>query len=165
MKVQAGEIFVSAAGRATEVLATLEPDDPPDWQRTVAGWFLQCPGQSPAWQHYGLAIMHLRPIEGVKPAIIIRLGATHEVMLVAYDPEQRPNPEDPRTWSPLRPFNFVGQLTLPSDGEAKKIIGILAKAVADGFLWAEPPLSGQSEPWESQLRQLEDHAAGKHHHS
>lgn len=56
MKSSSGEILVGAAGRATELILTIEDSDPPDCGGTVAGWFLQCPGQSPAWQHYGLSI-------------------------------------------------------------------------------------------------------------
>lgn len=164
MKLFCGQVHVGAAGRATEILCELEPTDKPDVSATVAAWFLQCPGQSPAWQHYHLAIIHLRPIPGVKPATIKRQGATHEVMLAAMDPDRVPQPDDIRTWRWLEPLNFVGQLELPSDDDAKVVLEILARGVADGFLWAEPPLSGQREPWESQLRQLEAHAAGKHDH-
>lgn len=83
-------------------------------------------------------------------------------MLFALDSGKSPVPDDMSTWSYLRPINFCGQLELPSDAEAKTVTEILARAVADGLLWAEPPLSGQREPWESQLRQLEAHAKGKH---
>jgi hypothetical protein len=162
MKLRAGNVEVGIAGRATEILAELEPSDPPDISATLGMWFLDCPGQSPAWRHYHLAIIHLRPIDGVKPAHISRQGATHEVMLFALDPAKNPVPDNVETWSWLRPTNFIGQLELPSDEDAKRVVGILARAVVGGILWAEPPLSGQREPWESQLRQLEAHAAGKH---
>jgi hypothetical protein len=164
MNLRTGEIHVGAAGRTTEILFSLEPSDPPDISGTVAMWFLDCPGQSPAWRHYHLGIVHLRPIEGVKPAVISREGATHEIILAALDPKSNPQPDDINTWSWLRPINYVGQLALPSDEDAKTILALLAKATANGMLWAEPPLSGQKEPWESQVRQLEAHAAGKHHH-
>lgn len=162
MKLREGEIKVGAVGRATEILSELEPSDRPDLQGSVGIWFLDCPGQSPAWRHYLLSIAHLRPIEGVKPARIFREGATHEVMLLALDPEANPAPCDEGSWKWLSPTNYAGQIILPSDRDARRVIGILARATADGLLWAEPPLSGQKEPWESQLRQLEDHAAGRH---
>jgi hypothetical protein len=164
MKLKSGQVYVGGAGRATEILHTLEPSDPPDVSATLGAWFLQCPGQSPAWQHYHLSVIHLRPILGVKPATINRQGATHEVMLAALDPKYNPLPDDMGTWHWLLPLNFVGQLELPSDENAKTVLDILARAVADGFLWAEPPLSLQREPWESQLRHLEEHAKGKHAH-
>lgn len=162
MKANAGEVHVGAAGRATEIVFSMEPSDKPDVSATLAAWFLQCPGQSPAWQHYHLSIIHLRPIPNVEPAVLKRENATHEVMLVALNPKPRPVPEDVMSWHWLRPINFTGQLALPSDEEAKTVLKILARAVADGLLWAEPPLSGMKEPWESQLRQLEAHAEGKH---
>lgn len=163
MKIQPGDWIVGAAGRGVHCAITLEPSDAPDVAGTIATWFLDCPGQSPAWRHYVLSIIHLRPIQGVKPAVIARPGATHEIILVALDPQSNPIPSDVETWTHLRPLNFVGQLTLPSDDQAKIVVETLAKAVIDGILWAEPPLSGQVEPWESQLRQLEAHAAGKHY--
>jgi hypothetical protein len=83
-------------------------------------------------------------------------------MLLALDPKHNPVPDDIRTWHWLTPTNFTGQLELPSDEEAKTVLEVLARGVANGFLWAEPPLSGQREPWESQLRQLEAHAKGEH---
>jgi hypothetical protein len=164
MKYRIGQTKVGAAGTATEVLHELEASDKPDFQGTVKLWFLHCPGQSPAWRHYHLAIIHLRPIEGVKPAVISRPGATHEVILVALDPKGNPVADNPESWQFLHPVNFVGQLTLPSDEAAKMVIDVLARATAEGILWAEPPLSGQEEPWQSQLRHLEAHAAGKHTH-
>lgn len=162
MKVKLGRIYVGAAGRATEVVHELEDSDPRATAATLGQWFLQCPGQSPVWQHYLLSVIHLRPIPWVIPAVVIRKGATHEVMLVALDPKKNPVPEDFRTWTWLSPVNFLGQIELPSDEDARKVLETLAHAVADGILWAEPPLSGQREPWETQLRHLEAHAAGKH---
>ena len=108
--LRTGNSFTGYAGKATEILFELEPGDKRDVQGTVAMWFLDCPGQSPAWRHYHLAIIHLRPIEGVKPAVITEEGATHEVILAAMDPAKNPSPTDIETWSHLRPLNFVGQL-------------------------------------------------------
>ena len=162
MKLRTGKIYVGAAGRATEILFE-GPYERPDVEATLAMWFFDCPGQSPAWRHYHLSIVHLRTMEGVKPAVITRKGATHQVILVAFDPKENPVPDDMETWCFLRPVNFIGQLTLPSDEHAKKALEVLAKAVAEGMLWAEPPLSLQTEPWESQLRHLEAHAAGQRH--
>ena len=162
MKITNSEWIVGAAGRATECTITMEPADSPDLGGTVACWFLDCPNQSPAWRHYLLSVIHLRHIDGVRPAVITRAGATHEIILTALDPAEDPVPDNLDSWRHLRPLNFVGQLTLPSDDEARIAADVLAKAVIHGLLWAEPPLSGQVEPWQSQLRQLEAHAAGKH---
>jgi hypothetical protein len=162
MKIRTGWDVVGAAGRATEIVIELEESDPPDVAGTVAAYFFDCPGQSPAWRHYHMSVIHLRPIPGVKPATVERAGATHEVMLFALDPAKRPAPDDMSTWSYLRPTNFVGQLRLEDDDEARTVARLLARAIAEGALWAEPPLSGQREPWESQLRRLEEHSAGEH---
>lgn len=162
MKISLGKKLTARAGTATELLLTWEATDKPDFQGTVAGWFLDCPGQSPAWRHYGLSVISLRDIPGVKPARIDKPGATHEVMLVAYDPKANPDPLEPDSWLMLTPMNFAGQICLPSDEHAKSMLYSLAQGVIHGILWAEPPLSGQREPWARQLELCEEHAAGKH---
>lgn len=161
-KLETGKEFVGVAGRATEIIYTPEAGDKPDFRATVAMWFLDCPGQSSAWQHYHLVVIHLRPIEGVKPAYILREGATHEVMLFALDPKRKPSPTKVESWRYLSPYNYMGQLRLPSDEEAKRGLEAMARGVAAGRLWAEPPLSLQREPWDTQLKLWEAHAAGKH---
>jgi hypothetical protein len=158
-KLTTGKEFVGVAGRATEIVHTLEAGDRPDFGATLAMWFLDCPMQATAWRHYNLAIIHLRPIEGVKPAIIRSPGATHEVMLFALNPKLNPSPTNAKSWQYLSPYNFLGQLKLPSDEEAKRGLEAMARDVANGRLWAEPPLSMQREPWETVLRLWEAGAA------
>lgn len=163
MKVRTGEEIDGPYGRAIEILYEHEPDEPMDWTATVAQWFLICPGQSPAWDNYMLGIVHLRPIEGAKREPYIAFeGATHEVILYALDPQERPIPTDYNTWHNLSPMNFVGQYTVPSDEYAKADAKVMALAVIHGLTWAEPPLSGQKEPWQTQLRQIEAHHRGEH---
>lgn len=154
-KIAIGRMFQGVAGRATEILFACESSDPPDWQASVALWYLTCPRQSPAWSNFLLGIIHLRPIDNVKPAIITRTGATHEILLTALNPACNPTPLNPEKWVSLRPINYVGQLILPSDGAAKSVLEDLALRVIEGRLWAEPPLSGQKEPWESHVRSFE----------
>lgn len=161
MEAKTGEVRDGPFGRAIEVILEGEPPSP-DVQAQVATWFLICPGQSPAWDCYFLSLVHLRPIEGGKPPVISREGATHEVMLFALDADRNPVPDDFTTWNPLWPQNFVGQYTAPDDETAKHDAKLMALAVIHGITWAEPPLSGQREPWEGSLRKLEEHHRGEH---
>lgn len=150
------------AGKATELINEPAPGDPPDWQASVAIWFLDCPNQSPGWRHFILGCVHLRPIEGVKTALVNEPGATHEIILYALDPATHPEPLNPDTWGRLEPLNLIQQIIVPSDGLASEILDSCAQQVVDGYLWAEAPLSGQSEPWKTQLLILAEHARGEH---
>lgn len=162
MRVIIGDVLQGQFGTATEVRV----EDPPtvDQTATLVSWFLHCPGQSPAWSHYLLTIIHLRPIEGVRPARISVPHATHEVMLFALDPTS-PGPSvlDPETWRPLTPYNTAEQLELPDDDEAILLLRLAAQSVVDGVLPAEPLLSGAREPWRTVLIKTAAHARGEEH--
>lgn len=153
---------MGVAGTATEIIAHTEPSDPLDWAATLKTWFLYCPGQSPAWSHYGLSVVHLRPIEGVRPAIVHLDGATHEVLLVAYDPQYEPKADDMTTWRFMLPVNLAHQVRVPDDEAAIKLIDYCAEAVIAGRLWAEPPLTGQTYPWKAALDATAEHLRGEH---
>jgi hypothetical protein len=156
-----GDKLDGPAGTAQEVTATKLRR--PDEAATVAAWFLHCPGQSAAWDRYMLYVIHLRPIPGVKPAVVHVPHATHEVVLVALDPERNPVPAKPKTWSFLHPLNVVDQVTVPSDDAAQSLARDCAQAVVDGRLPAEPPLSGAVEPWRSALIKTSAHLRGEGH--
>lgn len=130
---------------------------------TVDVWFMDIPGQAVAWRNYLLAIYHLRDIPGVKAAEKSYPGVTHELILVALDPGRNPQMLDIESWRHLVPINFVIQLELPSDEKAKELLYLAAKGVVDGLLWAEPPLSGQREPWMSSMLQTSAHLRGEAH--
>lgn len=163
MNLTTGTEHRGPCGVATQVLATLEPADPPDLQGTVGTWFLDCPGQSPAWRHYVLACIHLRPIEGVKPAVIRVPRATHEVFLYALDRDADPTPTDATSWRRLTPINVMEQIELPDDGAAAHLLERCAQAVVAGVLPAEPPLAGAREPWLSVLLKTAAHQRGEEH--
>lgn len=161
MKLATGMVLRGVAGVAVEVV--IEEVDTPDHAATVGLWFLDCPGQSPVWSHYVLAIIHLRDIPGVRPATVDIPHATHEVMLVALDPALSPTPLDTSSWRHLRPTNVVEQVQLPDDSAAAALLGDAAQAVVDGTLPAEPPLSGAVEPWRTALIRAAAHWRGEPH--
>lgn len=152
MKIKLGSLRTGPAGGARELIVTLESSDPKDWTSGIGNWFINAPGQSPAWSHYMLSAVHLRPIEGVKEAHIKVPGATHEFMMLAMDPEKKPDAEKPETWSYLSPCNLSEQVTVHNDATASRLLDMAATEIVEGRLWAEAPLSGQKEPWRSWLR-------------
>lgn len=161
VKASVGRVLIGDLGFAQEL--TFGELDTPDQAGTVASWFLDCPGQSPAWQHYNLSIIHLRDIEGVKSAIVTVPHATHEVMLFALDPARNPVPTDTSSWSFLRPVNVCEQIQLPDDGAASELLYDCARAVVNGILPAEPPLAGAVEPWRTALIKTAAHQRGEEH--
>lgn len=138
------------AGRAT-LLELSERDDPAQ-SGTVSAWLLVCPGQAAGWTHYIAAVVHLRWPK-----------ATHEVLVYALDSTRNPSPSDPASWCPLLPLNVCEQLELPSDAAAAELLELAVAAVLAGKLWAEPPLSGQLEPWRTVLLQTAAHLRGEPH--
>lgn len=163
MKLTEGDTIAGPAGSATKVLMEREPSDRPDWLATLGSWFLDCPGQSPAWSHYLLSIIHLRPIPDVKPAVVRFPHATHEVMLIALDPSADPSPTNQESWRFLQPINLMEQVQLDDDDQALVLIDEAAQATVNGITWAEPPLSGQVEPWLSILVRTSAHLRGEEH--
>ena len=88
---------------------------------------------------------------------------SHELILIALDPSRGLNPLDISSWAHLTPINFFIQLELPSDEKAMELLGLAARGVVDGLLWAEPPLSGQQEPWRTSMLQTSAHMRGEEH--
>jgi hypothetical protein len=90
-------------------------------------------------------------------------------MLIALEPEpkgrffNRRSPTDPDAWTFLHPMNFVDQIEVPSDEAAGALLSKCVEAVLTGVLWAEPPLSGQVEPWRTTLIRTAAHMRGEEH--
>lgn len=162
MKITTSRVLNGPAGTATEVLIE-GPFPRPEWAACIGTWFFYCPGQSVAWHNYLLQIIHLRHIPGTHKPYINTPHATHEVVLQALNPAKNPVPTDNETWGRLTPLNFVDQFELPSDAAALEMLEMAALAVVNGVLWAEPPLSGQKEPWLTTLLQTSAHIRGEDH--
>jgi len=161
MKIRLGSLYSGIAGTAREVIIELDARDPRDWCAGIGTWFIEAPYQSPAWQHYLLSAIHLRPIEDVKPPTIRMTGATHEFLLVALAPDNHPTPLDPKSWVFLRPFNLEEQIIVANDARASAMLSLAAAELIAGRLWAEAPLSGQVEPWRSFLRTTSELYGGR----
>lgn len=134
------------AGTATEVV--VDETGTIDETATLAVWYLHCPLQSPAWDDYLMSVIHLRPIDGATREPTINLPhASHELLIVALDPKATPSPDNPLSWRILTPINLAEQFEVPNDAAAVHLLEAAVDAVLAGMLWAEPPLSGQVEPW------------------
>lgn len=70
-------------GRATRIAL---PDIPKAAQ-TVAYWLLDAPHYHPFWSQYVLAVVRLDDVPGFPPPVLHFDGATHELHVVAINPE------------------------------------------------------------------------------
>jgi hypothetical protein len=129
----------------------------PDQTASLRAWVLTCPGQSPAWSQFMLTVVHLRPIEGVRPATLHFPGAGHEFLLVALNP-QHPVHGNGDLAGHLTPVNVCVQEAGLTDDQAVAICDGLAAMVVSGQLPAEPALSGGAqEPYKRVIRASAQH--------
>lgn len=106
---------------------------------SLAGWLMLLPGAHPLWNWYLLNVIHLRDIEGMPPAVKAEVSHTHEIIVVALDPERgRPDPANAESWQHLVPVNHAVQFAASNDGDAIDLGYAVACALADGRLIAEP---------------------------
>jgi hypothetical protein len=124
---------------------------------TISRWLLTLPGQCLLWSHYLLGIVSLADAPGVPPANKIYPEATHEIMLIALDPEGKPTPTGGR-WITLTPLNFVHQLDGVSPELLVRLAEMLARALVDGHLLANPTdYVGGCDLWTQTIRQTVEH--------
>lgn len=159
-----GRVRTGCFGTATEIV--IDEHGSIDETATIGSWFLHCPGQSPAWDHYVISVVHLREIPGQTRAATITLPhATHQMFIVALDPGALPTADDLTSWRFLHPINLAEQFQVFGDIAAIHLLEASVDAVLAGMLWAEPPLSGQVEPWASTIIRTSAHLRGEEHAS
>lgn len=120
----------------------------PDTTATLGMWLLTVPGAHPAWHSYALAVIHLRDIAGVRPAVKRIPDATHEVLLFALDPGvSLPDPDDGAHFRPafLSPANLVEQMQALTDEQAVAIVEGLARAFVDGHASPDTDFRSQTQ--------------------
>jgi hypothetical protein len=110
----------------------------PDADATVDGWLLHAPGAHPFWVYWVLAVIHLRPLAGVKPAYVRLSGATHEIIIMALNPEtQLPEIEDvgrgEATFDFLTPIDVMEQFVVRDDAEAAQLCELAIRCCVDGM--------------------------------
>lgn len=133
-------------------------EDDPGKMRASLGAYLVCAPQAhPFWSWHVLSIIHLRETPELGPANRVDFpGATHEVLSVALSPDYDAglDPDDISTWVMLRPEDVVHQVMLADDEQASELLGLAAKAVAEGMLI---PDSDWQTTWERILNRTCEH--------
>jgi hypothetical protein len=101
----------------------------------VALWLIEAPWAHPLWHSYVLSLVSLRPVEGQPPPVCYFDGATHEMMLMALDPDEPRQPMfDEMAFEVLMPANFGAQMIVETDAEATAKVAAAVAMIAKGEL-------------------------------
>lgn len=108
----------------------------PENDGTVAHWIVEAPWAHPLWHSYSIMLVHLRPLPRGQKTLIYLDGATHEIWVMAIDPNADRNEIMRRSvegdW--LTPKNFAAQFIAPSDDSAKDRVAAAVRGICDGML-------------------------------
>lgn len=134
---------------------------------TLDAWVITAPTWHPLWSQYLLAVITLADMPGVGPAFKDRSDVTHQVIVMAMDPDHGPYTPDSFAEKSVRylsPGNIGAQFTA-DDGQALELSTLLARAVVDGVLCpetADAPSRIRAE-WARSIQLTLDHARDPHH--
>lgn len=95
---------------------------------------LHRPDAHPIWHTYMLSIVHLRPISEAPPAILRFSDSSHEIAILALDPDCSPYPHVARSVRPLMPPNLAHQIRGRTDQTALTLFGAFVTALSSGEL-------------------------------
>lgn len=131
------------------------------------GWVITAPCWHPLWSQYNLGVVSLADVPGVPPAKLQRPGVTHELSVVALNPEHGPYdarklPADGLHF--LTPVNIAEQFTA-TDDQARNLALLYARAVVDGILCPETADAPDviRAVWHSSIHQTLAHDQDPHH--
>lgn len=134
-------------------------DGPKDWEASIASWVVEANGFHPLWNRWVVSAIHLRPIEGVKPASLQFETATHEFVIAAIDPESEFDVDRP-PFMFLMPLDLTHQVGGIDDAQAARIVSLMVRTILDGNM---SPDQDFRSLWESLLDNTARHMAeGKH---
>lgn len=95
---------------------------------------LHRPDAHPVWHTYQVSLVHLRPLPGAPAAALTSSDASHEILILALDPQSQPDPAVPSTIRPLMPPNLAHQLRGRTDDHALTMFAAFVQALSVGEL-------------------------------
>lgn len=125
------------------------PAGRPDTAETVCSWVITSPIWHPAWSQYNLFVVRLRfGVPGFPDPKLRFVGATHELEVVALNPEHGPYTqqlivERDYTLPWLQPINISEQFTA-TDAEMEQLAGLCVLGVLNGVLNPETSILAPS---------------------
>ncbi|MFF5842154.1 hypothetical protein ACFY74_11875 [Streptomyces massasporeus] len=105
----------------------------------LEGWIITAPCWHPLWSQYNLGVVSLADIPDLPPANLQRPGVTHELSVVALNPDFGPYDALHLPAHGLRfltPVNVAEQFTT-TDDRARELAALCARAVVHGVLCPE----------------------------
>ncbi|MFJ9243784.1 hypothetical protein [Streptomyces sp. NPDC101776] len=130
-------------------------------------WIITAPCWHPLWTQYALALVSLVHLPDVPAAQLHRPGMTHEISVMALNPEH--GPYDARTLSAgrlryLTPANVAEQFTT-TDERARNLTQLCAQGVVDGRLCPETADAPERirTYWRQTIRDTLGHDNDPHH--
>lgn len=147
--------------------------DIPEAAESVCSWLITAPYAHPAWTQYQLAVVRLRDnVPGFTPPYRQFLGATHELLILACDPDHGPwtvatalqaiHAGRGIPW--LRPVNLVLQFEARDD-EMRECASLSVRAIVNGHMLPEAPLGRESftAGWLQSWTKALAHVRGEEH--
>jgi hypothetical protein len=145
--------------------------DLPEAAETVCVWLLTAPHAHPLWSQYMLGVVRLRDLPGFPPPVRQFDGATHELNVVALDPEHGTlTVADMGRFMRVGGYPFLVPVNIAhqiegTDEEALRLAELAAAAVVNGWLCPETgdaPERIRSD-WKASLVKTLAHARGELH--
>lgn len=81
-------------------------------------WLMEVPGAHAFWCHWIVSLVHLRPMEGVRPAVKAYPEAEYELSVMALDPQKPIDIDVKGDFTLLQPLDLVFQFHGVSDANA-----------------------------------------------
>jgi hypothetical protein len=150
------ELIRGAAGQAVMTALPARPEQPA-WAACLGQWRLHSHVYAPAWHDYLMAVVHLRPIPGVKPAIRKYPEAAYEFSIWALDPQFPADRDDPawERYHYLQPPNVIAHFHGPTDAAIPALLRALVEDACAGVAPVEPQgIHGGIDWWRRRLESL-----------
>lgn len=108
----------------------------PEGHTAIAAWVLNAPSWHPIWSQYMLSVVTLEDREGWPPAKVDFDGATHELQVLALDPDHKVTGnimKDGKELHYLLPVNVAHQF-IATDEEMTELLRLAVSACVNGAL-------------------------------
>lgn len=148
------------------------PTDTPEPHTAIDHWLITCPTVHPAWTQWYLAVISLADAPGLPPAELKFVGATHQLFLVALNPDHGPYTRDKAAQMMrngdglpmLQPVNLIEQYQA-TDAEMRQVCQLMCRAIVQGLASVEPPLGYESfrDQWLASITKTLAHLRGEQH--
>jgi hypothetical protein len=128
------------------------------WAATLASWIVNVVGAHPWWTWWQVSVVHLRDLPGVRPAHKRYPEAEYEFMIIAFDPETPPDPDNRGGDGArfLTPIDVVEQFHGVDDQQAAELCD---RAVATILAGRMSPDQDFRSAWRVLIRNSVEHAA------